>query len=130
MFLPYLKPHYGQAIAQCITSEYLLKYFPYEDLNIYEIGAGNGSLALDVLSFIQQRHPEVYERTKYTIIEISASLAQKQRETLCNAHDCVEVVNKSIFRWDKRESAPCFVVMMEVIVSYRIPHLNLGAFLY
>ena len=113
------KPHYGQAIAQCIISEYLLKYFPYEDLNLYEIGAGNGSLAMDILNFIQRRHPEVYERTKYTIVEISASLAQKQRETLGKAHDCVEVINKSIFRWKKRESAPCFVVMMEVVVSIR-----------
>lgn len=117
--LLYPKPHYGQTIAQCIVSEYLLKYFPYEDLNLYEIGAGNGSLALDVLNFIQLRHPEVYERTKYTIIEISASLAQKQRETLARAHDCVEVVNKSIFQWKRRETAPCFIVMMEVIVSHR-----------
>ena len=88
---------------------------------MYEIGAGNGSLAMDVLNFIRDRHPEVYERTKYTIIEISASLAQKQSESLKKVHDCVDVVNKSIFRWQKREPAPCFVVMMEVVVCVFVP---------
>lgn len=112
-----MKPHYGQAIAQCIISEYLLKYFPYEDLKLYEIGAGNGSLAMDVLNFIRDRHPEVYERTRYTIIEISSSLAERQKQLLCSAHECVEVVHKSIFRWNRLEPAPCFIVMMEVIVS-------------
>ncbi|KAI5124281.1 hypothetical protein M0805_005128 [Coniferiporia weirii] len=112
------RPHYGQAISQCLVSEYLLKYFPYEDLIIYEIGAGNGSLAMDILNFIQERHPEVYERTRYTIIEISGSLADRQREALNSTHDCVQVVNKSIFRWDRRESAPCFMVMMEVIDNF------------
>ena len=97
-------------------SEYLLKYFPYEDFIVYEIGAGNGSLAMDILNFIQKRHPEVYERTRYTIIEISESLAERQRKALSSVHDCVEVVNKSIFRWQKREPSPCFVVMMEVVV--------------
>ncbi|KAH8111039.1 DUF185-domain-containing protein [Phellopilus nigrolimitatus] len=112
------RPHYGQAIAQCLVSEYLLKYFPYEDLKIYEIGAGNGSLAMDILNFIQERHPEVYERTRYTIIEISESLAEKQRKALSPVHECVEVVNKSIFRWQTREPAPCFMVMMEVIDNF------------
>ncbi|THH09921.1 hypothetical protein EW145_g1686 [Phellinidium pouzarii] len=112
------RPHYGQAIAQCLISEYLLKYFPYDDLIIYEIGAGNGSLAMDILNFIQERHPEVYERTKYTIIEISGSLAERQRETLSSVHECVKVVNKSVFRWNQREPAPCFMVMMEVIDNF------------
>ena len=114
-----MKPHFGNAIAQCIVSEYLLKYFPYEDLHLYEIGAGNGSLAMDVLNFIKERHPEVYDRTHYTIIEISASLADKQRQLLNPVHECVEVVNKSVFRWDKKEPSPCFLVMMEVVVSFQ-----------
>ncbi|KAL5536864.1 hypothetical protein ACEPAF_687 [Sanghuangporus sanghuang] len=112
------RPHYGHAIAQCIISEYLLKYFPYEDLNLYEIGAGNGSLAMDILNFIRDRHPEVYERTRYTIIEISGSLAEKQRQYLNSVHNCVEVVHKSIFRWKTTEPSPCFIVMMEVIDNF------------
>ncbi|EGN96703.1 hypothetical protein SERLA73DRAFT_184842 [Serpula lacrymans var. lacrymans S7.3] len=112
------KPWYGQAIAQCLVSEYLLKYYPYEDFNIYELGAGNGTLAKDILDYIRDQYPSVYDRTHYTIIEISAKLAEQQRQTLCLVHSCVQVVNKSIFRWNTRELAPCYFVAMEVIDNF------------
>ncbi|EPT02987.1 hypothetical protein FOMPIDRAFT_1116985 [Fomitopsis schrenkii] len=112
------KPWYGQAIAQCLLSGYLLKYFPYEDFVIYEIGAGNGTLALDILDYVQDRYPEVYDRTRYRIIEISGNLARLQREKLCEKHPCVEVINQSIFRWNQREPAPCFFLAMEVIDNF------------
>jgi SAM-dependent MidA family methyltransferase len=94
-----------------------LKYFPYEDFIIYEIGAGNGTLANDILDYVRDKHPDVYERTRYTIIEISGQLASKQRKKLGRAHACAEVVHKSVFQWEKLEPSPCFVVAMEVIVS-------------
>ncbi|KAH9943853.1 DUF185-domain-containing protein [Amylocystis lapponica] len=112
------QPWYGQAIGQCLVSEYLLKYFPYEDFVIYEIGAGNGTLARDILDFIQAEYPDVYDRTRYNIIEISGNLAHLQREKLCEAHPCVSVTHQSIFRWDKHEPAPCFFIAMEVIDNF------------
>ncbi|KAI0258931.1 DUF185-domain-containing protein [Gloeopeniophorella convolvens] len=112
------KPYYGQAIAQCIVSEYLLKYFPYEDLTIYEIGAGNGTLAMDILDFIRDEYPEVYERTHYNIVEISGRLAKMQRKLLVPRHSCVNVTHQSIFHWNKREPAPCFFLAMEVIDNF------------
>ncbi|KAI0738529.1 DUF185-domain-containing protein [Daedaleopsis nitida] len=112
------KPWYGRAIAQCLVSEYLLKYFPYEDFVIYEIGAGNGTLALDILDYLREDYPDVYERTRYNIIEISENLAGLQREKLCTSHPCVTVHNKSIFRWNTREPAPCYFLAMEVIDNF------------
>lgn len=116
------QPWYGRALAQCLVSEYLLKYFPYEDFVIYEIGAGNGTLALNMLDYIQEEYPDVYERTRYNIIEISENLSKLQRQKLESKHPCVTIHNKSIFRWDTREPAPCYLVAMEVIVS-RSPRL-------
>ncbi|KAG9075114.1 hypothetical protein FS749_013259, partial [Ceratobasidium sp. UAMH 11750] len=110
------KPYYGHAIAQCLVSEYLLKYFPYEDFVIYEMGAGNGTLAENILDFLQSEHPVVYERTRYRIIEISGSLAQKQTDRLQKRHaGAVQVVHKSVFDWTEREPAPCFFLAMEVV---------------
>ena len=43
----------------------------------------------------------------------------KQGQLLNPVHECVEVVNKSVFRWDKKEPSPCFLVMMEVVVSFQ-----------
>ncbi|KAH7913871.1 DUF185-domain-containing protein [Hygrophoropsis aurantiaca] len=111
------KPWYGQAIAQCLVSEYLLKYFPYEDFVIYEIGAGNGTLARNILDYIRLHYPDVYERTRYTIIEISAKLARAQRHRLQD-HSCVRVVNKSVFHWEERETNPCYFIAMEVIDNF------------
>ena len=110
------KPWYGQGVAQCIVAEYLLKYYPYEDFVIYEIGAGNGTLALNILDYIRDLWPWVYERTRYNIIEISGSLAKLQEQKLKD-HPCVSITNKSIFHWDRREDSPCMFVAMEVIVS-------------
>ncbi|CAE6448030.1 unnamed protein product [Rhizoctonia solani] len=113
------KPYYGHAIARCLISEYLLKYFPYEDLVIYEIGAGNGTLAENILDFLQAEHPDVYDRTRYRIIEISGSLAQKQTSRLERRHTgAVEVVHKSVFDWTEREPAPCFFLAMEVVDNF------------
>ena len=111
-----MKPWYGQGVAQCIVAEYLLKYYPYEDFVVYEIGAGNGTLALNILDYIRDLWPWVYERTRYNIIEISGSLAKLQEKKLKD-HPCVSITNKSIFHWDRREDSPCMFIAMEVIVS-------------
>ncbi|KAG5652050.1 hypothetical protein H0H81_006470 [Sphagnurus paluster] len=112
------KPWYGRAIAQCLVAEYLLKYFPYEDFIIYEIGAGNGTLALDILNYLRDEYPEVYERTRYNIIEISGSLVNLQKQRLSKAHPNVKVIHKSIFHWKTKEPAPCFFLAMEVIDNF------------
>ena len=113
-------------MARCIVAEYLLKYFPYEDLKIYEIGAGNGTLALDILNYIRDEHPDVYERIHYTIVEISSNLVEIQKKRLLREHPCVNVVHKSIFHWDVREPAPCYFIAMEVVVrdlSHRLTYV-------
>jgi SAM-dependent MidA family methyltransferase len=98
------------------VSEYLLKYFPYEDLVIYEIGAGNGTLAMNILDYLRDEYPDVYDRTRYNIIEISGTLAELQRKKLSAVHPCVQVNHKSVLHWDTREPSPCYFVAMEVVV--------------
>lgn len=114
----YLKPWYGYAIAQCLISEYLLKHFPYEDLIIYEMGGGNGTLAQNILTYIQNHYPDVYDRTKYRIIEISENLANVQRATLAEhlKEGTLGIVNKSVFEWNEPVLEPCFFLALEVIV--------------
>ncbi|KAH8832260.1 S-adenosyl-L-methionine-dependent methyltransferase [Flagelloscypha sp. PMI_526] len=112
------RPFYGQAIAKCLVSEYLLKYFPYEDLVIYEIGAGNGSLAIDILDYLKLEYPDVYERTQYHIIEASAKLFEIQRAKLVSRHPLVTLNHKSVFDWDKRQAAPCYFLALEVIDNF------------
>ncbi|KAK4977306.1 hypothetical protein LTR28_007630, partial [Elasticomyces elasticus] len=54
------RPYYGEAIARYLVTNYKLSLFPYHDLLIYEMGAGNGTLMINVLDYIRDTDPEVY----------------------------------------------------------------------
>jgi len=84
---------------------------------------------MDILDFIQNSYPEVYERTHYNIVEISGRLAQLQEELLVPRHACVSITHKSIFHWNQRESAACFFLAMEVIVGRLFPSFSFDSFI-
>ncbi|GAA5902507.1 hypothetical protein JCM5296_006436 [Sporobolomyces johnsonii] len=139
------KPWYGRALARYLLATYLHNNYPYSDLIIYEIGAGNGTLMVDILDYLAAHAPEVYARTKYRIIEISPRLAGVQRgaaggrgrgkagekegglsegeagkeKARRRGHgDKVEIVSKSIFEWDRVVHEPCFFLAMEVLDNF------------
>jgi SAM-dependent MidA family methyltransferase len=69
---PELSPYFGQALAHSVAEA-----LQHSGTNtIYEFGAGNGSLALQLLNALgaQVQH--------YTIIDVSGSLRERQVETL------------------------------------------------
>ena len=118
------RPYYGDALARYMVTNYKLSLYPYYDLIIYELGAGNGTFMLNALDYIAREHPEVYERTQYRIIEVSESMARQQQEKLKltpegrqHAHK-VQIVKKSIFDWDQYVNSPCFLVALEVFDNF------------
>ncbi|KAL7620696.1 hypothetical protein AAE478_009691 [Parahypoxylon ruwenzoriense] len=118
------RPYYGEAVARYLLSNYVMTGYPYHDLIIYEMGAGRGTLMLNILDYIRDVEPAVYDRTKYKIIEISSSLAALQNQQLLataasRGHaDKVEIINKSIFDWDACVPSPCFFLAMEVFDNF------------
>ncbi len=72
-------PYYGAAFAKLMAT--IAQQIP-EEVTIHEQGAGNGTLANDILDFIQDKHPSLYERLSYVITDISPLLRQKQEEKL------------------------------------------------
>ncbi|KAH9879191.1 hypothetical protein J1614_002629 [Plenodomus biglobosus] len=117
-------PYYGEAIARYLVEDYKYNFYPYHDLNIYEMGAGNGTMMLNILDFIRDVYPEVYERTKFRIIEISSQLADLQQQGLGHSayarghSDKVEIVNRSIFDWNQYVSSPCYFLALEVFDNF------------
>lgn len=118
-------PYYAEALARYMVSNYKLPpTYPYHDLIIYEMGAGNGTLMLNILDYIRDVDQSVYERTKYKIIEISPTLASLQTQQLMKSASSrghrskVEIVNRSIFSWNKPVPEPCFFVAMEVFDNF------------
>ncbi|KAL1407698.1 hypothetical protein Q8F55_007131 [Vanrija albida] len=113
------KPYFARALTSAILSQYKLNHFPHEELIIYEVGAGNGSFMADTLAFLRDEHPEVFARTKYRIIEISAALAatqkaRAQKEGFTN----IEVINQDVFKWQGGGDEPCFVIANEVFDNF------------
>ena len=118
------RPYYGEAIARYLVTNYKMTLYPYHDLIIYEMGAGNGTLMQNILDYIREIEPEVYQRTKFKIIEISTSLAELQMQNLQRSPafaehlDRIEILNCSVFDWDTYIHSPCFFLALEVIDNF------------
>lgn len=106
-------PYYGQALARYIVNQFKSQE-DQSQLVLYEMGAGNGTLMVDVLDFLRDNEPGIYSKTQYNIIEISASLALKQNVHSAGHRDRVTITNQSVFEWSKREERPCFFIALEV----------------
>jgi hypothetical protein len=79
---------------------------------------------IDMLSFLRERYPHVFDRTKYTIIEISEPLAKRQRERVERMEredpawkGKVRVENVDWFEWEGGNRESCYFVALEVFVS-------------
>ena len=118
------RPYYGEAIARYLVENYKLTSHPYHDLIIYEMGAGNGTLMLNILDYIRDAYPEIYERTKFKIIEISTALAALQSQQLAKTADSrghadhVEIINRSIFEWKTYVPEQCYFLALEVFDNF------------
>ena len=118
------RPYYGEALARYLVTNYKLSHHPYHDLIIYEMGAGNGTLMLNILDYIRDVEPDVYTRTKFKVIEISAALASLQtsqlgRSASARGHaDHIEIINRSIFDWKTYVPAPCYFLALEVFDNF------------
>ncbi|KAI5952032.1 hypothetical protein KGF54_005107 [Candida jiufengensis] len=119
-------PYYGESLARYILLNYKLNgNYPYEDLIIYEMGGGNGTLMCNILSYIKKHEPEIYTKTQYKIIEISNQLAAKQKESYTKKlkeegldSNILTIYNKSIFDWDQIVEEPCFFIALEVFDNF------------
>lgn len=109
-------------MARYLCENYRQTTFPYHDLIIYEMGAGRGTLMLNILDYIRDVDPEVYARTRYKVIEISPNLAGVQEGALAASarghRDRVEIINKSVFDWADAVPSPCFFLAFEVFDNF------------
>ena len=79
-----------------------------EGLVLYEAGGGTGTNALNVLDWLRREEPRLYERTEYTIVEISPRLAELQRERVCAVHQVrtdIDVYERSVA--EQRKKCSC-----------------------
>lgn len=94
-------------------------------LRIFELGGGNGSNALHLLDYIASVAPDVYASTSYTLVEISAAMAARQRERVQRHAARCRVVQADATTWEGvpptgAEPGPCYVLALEVLDN--LPH--------
>jgi SAM-dependent MidA family methyltransferase len=78
---PEVSPIFGAMVAKQLEQCWELLGQPGR-FEIVEQGAGRGLLALDILRWLRAQRPEAFEAARYRIVEVSASLRERQREAL------------------------------------------------
>lgn len=117
------KPWYAYGIAEAIMRSANLSV----PLKIYEIGGGSGTCAKGIMDYIMLNAPSrVYNNMTYISVEISPSLAKKQKETVgqVQSHlsrfrvECRDAADRH--GWGDVQQEPCWVIMLEVLDN--LPH--------
>lgn len=114
------QPYYGWVFAEYLIGVYRAKFSPNEPLVIYEVGAGTGAFAEQVLNFLAEFHPKIYELCEYHLIEMNPNQVQLQRSRLIHHYHRCKIHNISIHNWREVEMRRCFVVGIQVLSS--MPH--------
>lgn len=78
---PHLSHDFGQLLAVQFADMWHTLGQP-DPFHLVEMGAGQGLIAADVLTYLQQYHPDCYAALTYTIIEKSFALRALQQERL------------------------------------------------
>ncbi|KAK9829752.1 hypothetical protein WJX72_007676 [[Myrmecia] bisecta] len=120
------RPYYGHAVARYMVAQRAPSTSD-DPLNIFEVGGGSGRLAADILDYLRTHHPSLYEKTRYTCIEISPGLARVQRHVVevgaghgAPQFRSVEGDASKRSTWPRRTLQRCWVVAMEVLDN--LPH--------
>ncbi|KAG3111107.1 hypothetical protein PI124_g11060 [Phytophthora idaei] len=113
-------PYYSQALARYMLNSPFFR----QELEIFEIGGGSGSNALQILNYLKEQAPDVYAKTKYTLIEISPVMAERQRNRVVAVHpEQCTVINQDILTFADTHApvnSQCFFLALEVLDN--LPH--------
>ncbi len=78
---PEVHPAFGALVARQLEELWIAMGRP-AGFTLVEMGAGRGSLARDLLSYVAAQSPDFHQALDYLIVERSPALIRRQRETL------------------------------------------------
>ena len=114
------QPYYGWALAEYLVGVMRAKYDPSEPLVVYEFGCGTGVLALNILDFLAQHYPDIYDKCEFHLIEQNPALVQLIRNRMIHHYHHVKIHNISALNWRELEPRRCVVLGLELLSS--MPH--------
>ena len=80
-------PELDRAFGESIADFLYHKIKEFDNPVILELGAGRGLMARDILTYYREHQPELLNRLRYVIYELSPSLVEKQKEVLEDFHN-------------------------------------------
>lgn len=89
-------PYFGISLAIIVSK--LSNELSSEEIDIFEVGAGNGTFAKDFLEYLEFINSPLASRVRYKIIEISDKLSSKQKSTLSGFKN-VDVIKTDCFEY-------------------------------
>lgn len=96
--------HLGQDFAELLAQQFVEMWYilgqPHP-FHLVEMGAGQGLVARDILSYLQQQFPDCFGSLVYTIVETSPVLIAEQQRQL---HPWLE--GGVVIRWQSLDSIP------------------------
>jgi SAM-dependent MidA family methyltransferase len=81
---PSLSSDFGELLAVQLVELWQTLGQP-QPFDLLEMGAGQGLLAIDILSFLQQQHPDCFAAIRYSIVEKASGMRRSQQARLSNA---------------------------------------------
>lgn len=75
----HLSADFGEMLAVQLAQIWQILGQP-QPFDVVEMGAGQGILAVDILRYLKQHHPSVFEAIAYTIVETSPQLRVQQQQ--------------------------------------------------
>jgi cyclopropane-fatty-acyl-phospholipid synthase len=89
---PEITSLFGETIALFFVEKIRNNLSNYQKINIIELGAGQGTLALDILNAFN-KFTDIYQKIKYIILDCNIKLVEIQKEKLKNHIDKVIWIN-------------------------------------
>ena len=122
-------PHYANAVARFVLDHH--RGDAQDDstlppLRVYELGGGTGTFARGFLDAMRREAPRVYERMKFTSVDISKKLTDAQKSSVLGAghskavHEVKRGDATEHSTWGETDEEECFVIALEVLDN--LPH--------
>lgn len=109
---PRLSPVFGELVGRQLA-EFWERLGAPAEFQVVEMGAGQGLLAGDILTYLQRAAPALWSALRYTIVEISEPLKLVQRRRLESLPGGAELLAKVEWRtlagFSRGEVKGCFV---------------------
>ena len=106
---PCVHPLFGGMIAKQLLQ--MAEILGEESFEVVEMGGGQGFLCQDILGWMEQRAPHLFEKIRYSLLETGPHLLKEQKERLQEYEKTGKVswMDPIVFEEGKKQITGCFL---------------------